>query len=129
MAHENLSKGHQKVPEADTFFINSDATSNNEFSFHNEWLVRGVAVTSGGPEFLEKIKRPKRGDTLLLCTDGFWELITEADMERSLKLASSADDWLALMEMELRSRLKPTSDNYSAVALWLGEPHQITVRL
>lgn len=66
MAHENLSKGQQEVTEADTFFINSDATSNNEFSFHNEWLVRGVAVTSGGPEFLEKIKRPKRGDTLLL---------------------------------------------------------------
>jgi hypothetical protein len=66
MAHENLSKGQQKLPETDTFFINSDVTSNNEFSFHNEWLVRGVAVTSGGHEFLEKIKRPKRGDTLLL---------------------------------------------------------------
>jgi serine/threonine protein phosphatase PrpC len=69
------------------------------------------------------------GDALLICTDGFWELVTEADMERALKLAGSAEDWLALMESGLRSRLKPMSDNYSAVALWVGEPQQVTVRM
>ena len=46
MAHENLSKGQQKVPEADTFFINSDATSNNEFMVRWYADLRSTPVSS-----------------------------------------------------------------------------------
>jgi hypothetical protein len=34
------------------------------------------------------------GDAFLLCTDGFWEYVDEARMERDLRDASDAGDWL-----------------------------------
>ena len=70
MANSKLNKGPAKRPELDTFFINSDASSNNGLSYHNEWIEKGVAVTSGGPKFLKTLMRLVRGNTLLLWADG-----------------------------------------------------------
>lgn len=48
------------------YFINSDAASNGGISYHNDWLARGIAVTSGGPQYRKKIAPIPRGSTLLL---------------------------------------------------------------
>jgi PPM family protein phosphatase len=65
------------------------------------------------------IVRP--GDAFLLCSDGFWELVHETEMEVDFAKAASPDDWLALMSDRLRPRLGPASDNYSAVAVFVVE--------
>lgn len=57
------------------------------------------------------------GDTLLLCSDGFWDLVGEAEMERTLQQATGAQQWLDSMEAALQPRVHAGSDNYSAVAL------------
>jgi len=58
----------------------------------------------------------KSGDRFLLCTDGFWELVNEAEM---IETAEDADvqNWLVRMDQLVRMRLTPQSDNYSAVAI------------
>lgn len=71
MANSKLNKRPEKRPDLDTFFINSDASSNDGLSYHNEWIEKGVAVTSGGPIFLKKLMRLVRGNTLLLWADGY----------------------------------------------------------
>lgn len=58
------------------------------------------------------------GDAFLLCTDGFWEHIDEAAMERSLATAASAADWLRTMEQEVVAAAGPDQDNFSALAVW-----------
>ena len=129
----SVSKDHSVVQQlVDAGLVQGDEIRNHP---NRSVLLVALGMKNGSdyaslaPSVLDAPITLVDGDTLLLCTDGFWELVTEDDMERALKLASSADDWLALMEAELRLRLKPMSDNYSAIALWLGEPHQITVRL
>ncbi len=54
------------------------------------------------------------GDAFLLCTDGFWELIEDCEIERSLRISDEPEAWLNLMLSFVRQRLKEHSDNYSA---------------
>lgn len=60
------------------------------------------------------------GDAFLLCTDGFWEFVYEAEMEADLASASSPDQWLANMRQRLLHRVSGDNDNYTAIAVWMG---------
>lgn len=62
------------------------------------------------------------GCVFLMCTDGFWELILESDMERTLRKASSPAHWLDQMEeIVLKNGADVNMDNYSAIAVWVME--------
>ena len=60
------------------------------------------------------------GDGLLLCTDGFWELISEDEMIRDFEKSKTADQWLEEMRRKVESRLNDKSDNYSAIAVMIN---------
>ncbi len=57
------------------------------------------------------------GDAFLLCSDGFWEAVTEHQMKEVLVTATSAKDWLDGMEFLLKHRANPFQDNYTALAI------------
>ena len=61
------------------------------------------------------------GDAFLLCTDGFWELVTEKEIERTLNISKTPQEWMSMMLECLEPRLTPTSDNYSAVCVLVRE--------
>lgn len=55
---------------------------------------------------------------LLLCTDGFWEYITEAEMTALLNETTSAEEWLAAMsKIVVHKGGGKIMDNYSAIAV------------
>lgn len=57
------------------------------------------------------------GDTFLLCSDGFWELIIESDMERLLRKSGDMEAWLQDMWNVLLENGKSVNrDNCSAIA-------------
>jgi hypothetical protein len=55
-----------------------------------------------------------------MCSDGFWEYVTEAAMEAALQRVGSPEEWLAAMEQLVIDSGRPGQDNYSAVAVWVG---------
>lgn len=57
------------------------------------------------------------GDVFLLCTDGFWEYLDEAQMEQLLTQAPSPEAWLRQLESEVLRRGRPGQDNYSALVV------------
>ncbi len=57
------------------------------------------------------------GDLFLLCTDGFWEYVTELEMQAEWCKSSSLEDWLERMEVRLLNAAPEGHDNYSAIAL------------
>lgn len=60
----------------------------------------------------------KENTAFLLCSDGFWEWITEREMEKSLKKASDAQSWLTNMKKIVEKKgKKHNMDNYSAAAV------------
>lgn len=60
-------------------------------------------------------------DAFLLCSDGFWEYVTEEEMEDTKLMASSPSEWLGLMESLLKERVKEGHDNYTALAVFVKE--------
>lgn len=66
------------------------------------------------------------GDVFLLCSDGLWEYVDESTMEHTLAASLSADGWLAALEAEVLAHAKRDHDNYSALAIWVGNPADAT---
>lgn len=57
------------------------------------------------------------GDVFLMCTDGWWEYVEEADMEALLGRQPVPEQWLAGMADLIRERAPKGHDNYSAVCV------------
>ncbi|WP_380180403.1 PP2C family protein-serine/threonine phosphatase [Kalamiella sp. sgz302252] len=67
------------------------------------------------------------GDAFLLCTDGFWNGVTARQMEQSLQMVNTPDEWLTLMRQIIAGQPDDKQDNYSALAVWIGSPPDITL--
>jgi PPM family protein phosphatase len=67
------------------------------------------------------------GDAYLLCTDGWWDHFEPADLAASLQRAADPQAWLADMSAQVLNRAAPRQDNFTAIAVWAGEPSQVTV--
>lgn len=56
----------------------------------------------------------------LLCSDGFWELIEEAQMERLLKGARTVQEWMdGMAGAVMQNGAELEKDNLSAIAIWV----------
>ena len=64
------------------------------------------------------------GDVFLLCTDGLWEYVDEAEMCSSLARADDAQLWVnaleALVLKNAAAQGKRNHDNFSAISIWFG---------
>ena len=58
------------------------------------------------------------GDRFLLCSDGFWEPVTEEDMLRDLEAAPTPQQWLDRMVRRISDAADPKQDNYSAICIF-----------
>ena len=66
---------------------------------------------------MEKPMRLGEGDVILLCTDGFWELIEETEMIEMLSAAQDMQTWLERMSLRIRKNGENQSmDNFTAIA-------------
>jgi PPM family protein phosphatase len=78
------------------------------------------------PDVTEALQGVQSGDAYLLCSDGFWEYVSESDMERLMQRVASPQDWLEQMELELLANKREGHDNYSAIAIWYGAMDFVT---
>ncbi|WP_049631894.1 PP2C family serine/threonine-protein phosphatase [Cellvibrio sp. pealriver] len=91
-----------------------------------------AALGTGEEMYYESLTSPfslQEGDAFLLCSDGFWEAVDQDAMVSALGIAGSAEEWLIRMEQIIVEKKSVTQDNYSAVAVWVGGPNDITVNL
>ena len=81
--------------------------------------VMGMEWTSNSYTLSDPVE--KTGEqAFLLCSDGFWELIVEKEMQKCLKKAKTPEEWLELMkQIILKNGSNRDMDNFSAVAVWL----------
>ncbi len=90
-------------------------------------LYRALGARATAETTVSTPQRLADGDAFLLCTDGLWQLISQQVMERSLQLAASAEEWLALLRRAAEAKADDARDNYSALAVWVGFPQQVTL--
>ncbi len=79
----------------------------------------------GGDEELRPSIEPRpipihTGDAFLLCTDGFWEYLSDLEMYVELVKAQLPDDWLRnlMLRFEDKTVERNDHDNYSAIAIF-----------
>lgn len=58
-------------------------------------------------------------DAMLLCTDGFWELINEDEMITTFEKKITVEEWLKKMRSYVEKRMIQNGDNHSAIAIYL----------
>lgn len=94
----------------------------DEIRYHKE---RNIVLNVMGTEWEEKQyeiskkNKLKKCQAFLLCTDGFWELVTENYMEKFLKEASNVEEWLRLMvDVVKENGIGKEMDNNTAIAIW-----------
>lgn len=58
---------------------------------------------------------PLNNDAFLICSDGFWEHVYEAEMEADLLKSSSAKAWMTHMLKRVLLRSENEGDNFSAI--------------
>jgi PPM family protein phosphatase len=75
--------------------------------------ARGEVVRSNGA----MPGAPVPGDAFLLTSDGFWEAVTEPEMENDFSATATSDEWIRTMEQRVKERALADHDNYSAIAV------------
>lgn len=101
--------------------VNSGELKEKKIRGHEDrsTLLRAMGTPWDSPRY--EIKKPKplrKGDTFLLCSDGFWELIVEKQMEKTLKKADDMYTWLLAMEKIVKEAGRGKNmDNYSAITV------------
>ncbi|HMQ71080.1 MAG: serine/threonine-protein phosphatase [Burkholderiaceae bacterium] len=65
------------------------------------------------------------GDAFLLCTDGWWDGFDAAAIAASLSSALTPQAWLQDMQAQIVRNARPRQDNYSAIAVWVGDPAEV----
>jgi serine/threonine protein phosphatase PrpC len=66
------------------------------------------------------------GDAFLLATDGWWGTIDDGALSQSLARALDPGQWLADMREQINARAVRGQDNFSAIAVWVGDPGEVT---
>ena len=96
----------------------------NEIRFHEDRnrLLRVIGAPWDSPKYeLSDAVKLENGMAFLLCSDGFWEWITEDQMVQLLQKAESPEQWLSDMEeIVLKNGSGKGMDNYSAIAVMNG---------
>ena len=70
-------------------------------------------------EISDMQKLGRGSHAFLLCTDGFWEYIWEAEMEIELSKVSAPDEWIKCMIQRVAQRAPQNQDNFSAAAVFI----------
>lgn len=81
-------------------------------------LIR-VLGTENIPRVDCKMLSVNSSDRFLICSDGFWQPVTEDVMEAAIVESETAECWLELMCHIVKDAKDPTQDNNSAIAILL----------
>lgn len=106
------------VPQA---MVEAKQIEADKIRFHEDRnrLLRSLGGREEVRATIEENPHPIRpGDTFLLCSDGFWEYVTETAMEVDLAKSAMPAEWLRFMELRIRAAAPADHDNYSAIAIF-----------
>ena len=106
--------------------VYSGEIKESEIRFHEDRnrLLRVIGTPWNRPQYeiSERVSLTDR-DVFLMCTDGFWEWITEEEMTQCLSGAKTPAEWLDAMQRRVLGKGRGNNmDNYSAIAVYHGEP-------
>lgn len=82
-------------------------------------LLRALGSSEAMPDISAPISLAEGMHSFLLCTDGFWEYVTENEMEKTLAASANPKEWLFKMEQLIKTKAPANQDNYTAAAVYV----------
>ncbi|OWQ84443.1 hypothetical protein CDN99_24450 [Roseateles aquatilis] len=89
---------------------------------HKNHLVAALGIEDELNPHTTSPQPLREGDVFLLCSDGWWGTAGDALIPRTLSASTSPEDWLGAMRVAIEERGLPDQDNFSAIAVWIGDP-------
>ncbi len=90
-------------------------------------LLAAIGMQDGlEPHTLAQPEPLDDGDAFLLCTDGWWGGLTDAQITGTLTDADTPQLWLEAMRALILAHAAPAQDNFSAIAVWVSDPAEST---
>jgi serine/threonine protein phosphatase PrpC len=111
------TKDHS-VPQA---MVDAKDISYDDIRHHEDRDRLTRSLGNGGKVRTTILEQPVaigEGDAFLMCTDGFWEFVTETEMEATFAKSDTPENWLAQMESILLRNAPANHDNYTATAVF-----------
>ncbi len=116
-------KGRTLDHSVPQMLVNSGDIKEKDIRFHEDRnrLLRVLGAEWGSRSFdIAPSIEMQDKQAFLLCSDGFWELIDEKQMQKTLKKASTVEEWLDTMVEIVNEQGKDRDmDNNSAIAVWV----------
>jgi PPM family protein phosphatase len=112
-------------------FVDAGYARPDQVRTHPQRSVLYAAIGAEGdtfPEVTREAVTVQDRDCFLICTDGFWEWVVETQMEVALSASKSCEEWLTIMSQIAEGSALASGqqrDNYSAIAICLGEPGKL----
>lgn len=82
-------------------------------------LLRVLGDNEIKPEIHDEIALDKGFHAFLMCTDGFWEYVTEDEMLLDLHKSQTPSNWINAMQLRHEKRVKGDHDNNTAIAVYV----------
>lgn len=82
-------------------------------------IFRALGDPTEAPKIDSSELTVSSGDRFLLCSDGFWEPVTEEKMVEALQDSDTAEQWLEALKAPVASAQDPKQDNYTAICIFV----------
>lgn len=82
-------------------------------------VLRVLGMEELDVETHSEILLPEGQNAFLLCSDGFWESLKDAEIEADLHKSQTPEQWVNYLRHRREQRKKGEADNNSAVALFV----------
>lgn len=89
------------------------------FSPDRNLLLRAVGVEDLRHEIHEPVTLAPGWHAFLLCSDGFWEYVSDAEIWLDLQKSATPQDWIDYLRCRGEMRKQGSIDNNTAVAIYL----------
>lgn len=94
-----------------------------EVRFHTDRnkLLKAIGKSENAAPEIKELHLDRNADNaILICTDGFWEYVTEEQMEETLCNSASPEEWLRAMRWYIKNFAKEKNDNNTAIAVFIS---------
>lgn len=84
-------------------------------------ILRALGQEEAPKPSASRSEKLRAGDAFLLCSDGWWEFVTEREMELDYAKSRTPDEWLDHMSDRILTRAEGEFDNLTAVGVFVRE--------
>lgn len=81
-------------------------------------LIHAMGTPGEEPEVSARIPLLPGRHAFLLCSDGFWEYLSDAEIGKTLRDSATAGEWNRAMQALVCARCRPDADNRTAVTVF-----------